>query len=79
KLIFDGAGTTWIPEFDDPEHDAHPIFEAVKPVAGACSFCAEQFHVKDEVRESGVDFISEYEGHPSMKKLVDEGYEVITF
>lgn len=80
KLIFDGGGTQWIPTLADPEHDANPLFEQVEDVVtGACSFCAKAFHVKDEIEELGFPLIEEYDGHPSMKQLVDEGYQVITF
>lgn len=80
ELVFDGAGVSWIPELHDPEHKLHKVFEAVKDkVAGACEFCAGAFDVKDGVREAGIAFLSEFEGHPSLRQRVDEGFEVITF
>lgn len=33
----------------------------------------------DAVHEAGVELLDEYEGHPSIKRLVDDGYQVITF
>ena len=55
-------------------------FENVKGnVQGACAFCARAFGVKDEVQESGVELLGEFEGHPSLATLVTEGYQVITF
>ncbi len=80
KLIFDGAGTQWIPELEDPEHDAHPIYDAVKgSIAGACRFCSKSFGVFEEVQQSDIDFLADFNGHPSIKSLVDDGYEVVTF
>jgi hypothetical protein len=43
------------------------------------SLCARAFGVKEEVQESGVELMGEFEGHPSLSKLVSEGYQVITF
>ncbi|MDY6780919.1 MAG: DsrE family protein [Halobacteria archaeon] len=80
KVIFDGAGTKWIGELADEEHDLHGLYREVESeVSGVCSFCADAFGVSDEAEENDVDALDEFEGHPSIRSLVDEGYEVITF
>lgn len=80
ELVFDGAGTRWIPELAKPDNKLRPSFEKVRQhVAGACEFCSAAFDVKDGVRAAGVRFLSEYEGHPSLRRRVEQGYEVITF
>ena len=79
-LIFDGAGTTWVGELSRKEHLLNPLFEAVRDrVSGVCSFCADAFGVKEEVKNSGISFLGEYDGHPSFRRLISEGYQVITF
>lgn len=79
-VVFDGAGTKWVPELSDPDHRLHEGFESVKDVvAGACSYCAASFGVKEEVEKSDVPLLEEYAGHPSLQRLVSQGYEVITF
>lgn len=79
-LVFDGAGTRWIGELSKPEHRAHGLYEAVKDeIAGACGFCAAAFGAMERVRASGVPLLEEYERHPSLRKLVSKGYQVITF
>ncbi len=80
NLVFDGAGTKWVGELSDPEHKYHKHFESVKDkVEGACAYCARAFGVKDEVQESGVELLGDFEGHPSIANLVSQGYQVITF
>lgn len=80
RLIFDGAASKWVGELSRPEHKAHKLFAAVKDkVSGVCAYCAGAFGVKEKVQAAGVPFVSEYEGHPSFKKLLDAGYQVITF
>lgn len=80
ELVFDGAGVKWVPVLSDPDHKLHPVFEAVRgSVAGACEFCANAFEVKEEVREADVGLLSEFEGHPSLRQRVADGYHVITF
>jgi hypothetical protein len=79
-VIFDGAGTKWIDELSRSDHKYHELFEDVRgEMAGACAYCAKAFGVKDRVEEEGVPLIDEYEGHPSVRKLVSDGYEVVTF
>lgn len=80
ELVFDGAGVQWIPELGNPDHDLHRVFKAVEPrISGACEFCSNAFEVKEEVREAGIPLLSEFEGHPSIRQRVADGYEVVTF
>lgn len=80
ELVFDGAGVTWVPVLADSQHDLHAMYAAVEDrVAGACEFCANAFHVRDDVKNSSVPFLSEFEGHPSLRSRVAGGYEVVTF
>ncbi|WP_447973822.1 DsrE family protein [Nitrospira sp. Kam-Ns4a] len=80
QLIFDGAGPKWIPELSKPDHQIHGLYEAVKDrIAGACEFCAGAFGVKDKVVACGVRLAGEFDGHPSFKTLVSQGYQIITF
>ena len=79
ELIFDGAGTQWIPELEDEDSDYHELYQAVKDDASACDFCAGAFGVADAVGDSGVVTLADHDGHPSIRSLVDDDYEVITF
>jgi hypothetical protein len=80
RIIFDGAGTRWIPELLDEEHDAHPLFEAVKEhIDGACRFCSKAFGVFKEVKNSEIDLLDDYDQHPSLRGLIMDGYQVVTF
>lgn len=79
ELIFDGAGTQWIPELEDPDHDYHDLYQAVKDDTSACDYCSGAFGVQDAVADAGVVTLDEHDGHPSMRSLVDDDYEIITF
>jgi hypothetical protein len=79
-IVFDGAGTTWIGELAKSEHKYHSAFEAVRDrVAGACSYCARAYDVRDVVQSAGIPLLDEYAEHPSIRQLVVDGYHVITF
>jgi len=79
RVVFDGAGTAWVPELEDPDSSYHEMYEAIREHVLVCDFCAGAFEVYDEVEESGVELSDEHDGHPSIRSLVAEGFEVITF
>jgi hypothetical protein len=80
KIVFDGAGTTWVPELAGEEHDAHALYEAVKEnIHGACKFCSKAFGVINEVSKTDVDLLDDYDDHPSLRNFITEGYQVVTF
>lgn len=79
-LIFDGAGVKWTGELANPEHRLHRAFEETRgAIKGACRYCAAAFGATEGVRAAGVSLLSEYEGHPSLRTLIIQGYHVITF
>ncbi|MCH2282672.1 MAG: hypothetical protein MK404_06190 [SAR324 cluster bacterium] len=81
QLIFDGGGTKWIEEFSK-EHKMTPLSQSLKSsgvIAGVCDYCDTSFGgEKDLVRKEGFPLVSEYNGHPSIAKLVSSGYQIIT-
>ena len=79
ELIFDGAGTQWVEELEDEDHDYHDLYKSVQDEAAVCDYCAGSFGVDDAVEDQGLVRIDENEGHPSMRALVDDDYEIITF
>jgi len=80
KIIFEGAGTKWIGVLEDENHKIHPLYKMVKPaITGVCAFCASSFGVKSQIEKAGIELLSEYKQHPSLRNLVVEGYEIISF
>jgi len=78
EVIFDGAGTQWIPELEDPDSDYHDLYQAVRADA-ACDFCAGAFGVGEAIADAGVVTLDDHDGHPSIRSLVADDYEIITF
>ncbi|MGH2644037.1 MAG: hypothetical protein ACRDE2_08815 [Chitinophagaceae bacterium] len=79
KLLFDGAGVTWPLKLALEEHPLHRSFEKVLPyIEGVCKFCANAFKVATEVEKTGVKLLEDYKGHPSVRSLMEEGYQIIT-
>lgn len=79
-ILFDGAGTKWVPELTKEGSPMNKAYQAVADkVIGACAFCSSAFGVKDQVTAAGIKLLSEYEGHPSLRRLIADGYAVVTF
>lgn len=80
-MVFDGARVQWVLTLSDPEHRNHELWEQVGDVVkGACNYCVGAFGVKQKIEESGeVDLLDEFDGHPSIRKLIEDGYQVLTF
>lgn len=79
-IIFDGAGVRWAAELSKPDHRLHETFERVRGiVAGACHYCAGAFEVRDELERIGFPLLRDHKGHPSLRTLVHDGHQVITF
>lgn len=80
RLIFDGAGVKWPTVLSQTEHPYHGLYQAVKTqVSGVCEYCATAFGVHDAVQACGVPFAADYEGHPSFRQLLVDGFQIITF
>jgi len=79
ELIFDGAGTQWIPKLEDEDSDYHDLYQTVRDDTSVCDFCAGAFGVEDAVADAGVVTLDDHDGHPSIRSLVDDDYEIITF
>lgn len=80
EIGFDGAGVKWVGALAAPEHRLHRLYQSVRgEVTGVCEYCAGAFGAKEAVREAGIPFLSEFQGHPSLRARLSEGYHVVTF
>lgn len=80
QLIFSGAGTQWIPQLAQPEHKLHGVYTELRDkVAGACGFCADAFGVAQAAKDAGVGLLEEYGSNMSFRRLLQNGYQVMTF
>ncbi len=80
RVVFDGAAVKWLPEISDGEHYVNPLYEAVKDkVDGACSYCASAFGVRQKLKQLNITFLDDFDDHPSLRNLIKDGYQVVTF
>jgi len=84
-VLFQGAATRWIGELQNQQHPVHGLFEQVKDKVGGISHaCSDVFGGAEEATRAGFDRIDGNpvpgtSGLPSLRKLVSEGYNLLTF
>ncbi len=82
-LIFDGNGTKWLDIISNETSEfdfLNKLFKDIKSmgiVYKACDFCSTKKEVKDSLKSKNIEFLSEYDGHPNVGKLISEGYQII--
>lgn len=84
-VLFQGAGTRWIAELGRADNPVHGLYTAVQDkIAGASAGCAAFFDTTEDVTSArlaliGENAVPDTPGLPSIARLVNEGYTVITF
>lgn len=85
EILFQGAGTRWTGILTQPEHPVHQLYEAVSDcIAGVSTACSEVFGARADAELNGFELLGENPvpgtaGLPSLARLMNEGYAVLTF
>lgn len=84
RLIFDGAATQWLAKWGAPGSDDDrrmgAFFTGLKDAGVAhsvCDFCAGAFQVRDALAGQREPLTGEYMDHPSIVRLIEEGYDLL--
>jgi hypothetical protein len=79
-LVFDGGGSATLAAVLDPAHDLHRAWTRAAPaLRGVCGYCAKAYSVADALKAAGVPFLTEDHGHASLRDLLTEGRQIVTF
>ena len=79
KFFLSGAATRWIAELEKETHPLHEKYMVIKPhITGVCEYCTAGFKQGLHVKEAEIPVVAEYKGHPSVRRLILDGYTVIT-
>ena len=80
-LIFDGAGTGWANELRKSDNKLNKHYLKIKElgmVEEICDYCADAFDVKEHLPlQQQKLLVGDYEGHPSLVRWLEKGYEII--
>lgn len=79
-IVFDGGGSTSLAAMITPGHDLNRVWKKAAPaLRGVCSYCAKSYEVKDALEAAGIPMLTDDKGHASLRNLLLEGRQIITF
>lgn len=81
-VIIEGAATRLIVELARPETPFAGQYQQLREkglIACVCKACAAKMGALEEAIAQGLPICSEMQGHPSLERYTDMGYEVLTF
>ncbi|MGM0385314.1 MAG: sulfur reduction protein DsrE [Actinomycetota bacterium] len=79
-VVYDGSGVDTLAAASTEDHQLHRIVEKLRPnTLGACGFCAKAHGVIEPITAANWTLLGDHKGHASIRRLVVEGYQVITF
>jgi len=82
RIVIEGSATRLVAELPKPENPLHGLWEKVKAaglVEGVCKACAQKMGSLAAAQEQNLPLLDEMNGHPSMARFREAGYELITF
>jgi hypothetical protein len=82
RIIIEGAATGLIPELEEKDHPLHQLWEKARAedlIEGVCKACANKMKTVAASKAKGLPLLEDMQGHPSMARYHNAGYEVITF
>lgn len=82
EVLFDGAGTTWVKEFEKADNPFNPVFKQVMKlgiVKGGCQACSGFFDVAEDVKGAGLPLVGEQKsgGHIPFAQYIKDGFQPI--
>lgn len=79
-VVYDGSGVDTLAAASSEGHQLHPLVEKLRPVTrGACAFCVRSHGVGEAVAAGNWPLLEEYKRHASVRNLVVEGYQLLSF
>jgi hypothetical protein len=82
KIVIEGAATKLVSELAKEENPMHRLYEKAKGldlIDGACKACSNKMGALEAVKAQGLRLLDEMNGHPSMARYLEEGFEVWSF
>ena len=79
-ILFDGGGTVTLAEVVHSESAPHRTWLAVAPTLRvACDYSARSDGVRDALLAPDVPLIIDHRSHASLRQLLEEGRQIVTF
>ncbi len=83
RVVIEGSATGLIRSLEeDPDGPFTPLYRKVRDaglVDCACKVCSSKMGSLESARAQGLNLCAEMNGHPSIARYMEQGFEVLTF
>lgn len=83
RVVIEGSATKLVKTFaDEPDNPFAPLYVKVRDaglVDCACQVCSAKMGSLESAKEQGLNLCAEMNGHPSIARYMEDGFEVLTF
>ena len=82
KIVMEGASTKLLLEVVEKSHPLKTLWETAKAngcIAGVCRACSQKMKTINVAKSEGLALLDDMNGHPSMTRFREAGYDIITF
>jgi len=82
KVVIEGSATKLVNELNQNENPFNSMYQKVIELGlidCVCKACAVKMNSLDGSKEQGLSSCNEMNGHPSLAKYMEQGYQIITF
>ena len=80
RIVFDGAGTQWIPEISRPESKFYPLFQELQEnIEGVCAFCSAAFGAREAAEQARIPLLEGPTGHVDLATRLMKGEPILPF
>lgn len=82
KLIIEGSATKLVEELSKPDAPFAGMFTKLKEagvIDCVCNACANKMGSLESAKAQGLPVCGDLQGHPSMTKYIEAGFDIITF
>lgn len=82
KIVIEGSATKLIPDLVKKDNPMFQWYEKVRNsdlIDGVCMACSNKMGTLEAAKAQGLRLLNEMNGHPSIGRYLEEGYEVVTF
>lgn len=82
KIVLEGVATKLPAQLVKPDAPFAELFKFIQEnnlIDAVCKACSIKLGSHDDIEQIGLPLSGELNGHPSLAKYVEQGYQVITF
>ena len=82
KIVIEGEAVKLVAEMSLDSHFLHALYAKTKDLGlidAVCLACATKLGALEDIKFEKLPLVDDMNGHPSMARYLEQGYEVITF